>query len=427
MDIKRYIVDKKEDIRSLKVMPRQISIPLTKNFVKSIIGPRRAGKTYSLYDLIINKEKLRDEDFLFINFEDEAVNRVDRDEIIKTVSYHHEIYGREPEFIFFDEIQNLINWERFVYTLFEKKRYFIFITGSSSKLLSKEIATQLRGRTISTLILPFSFSEFLSANKVEIGKIITTAKENEIKNLLRNYLKSGGFPDLLFSQIERGKFFRDYIDLVIFRDVVERFKIKSSYLVNILIAHMLSSFSSQFSINKVFNTLKSQGIKVSKKTLYSYSSALEDVMFCFLLHKFSFSPRKILLSIPKIYFSDEGLIINSLTGFEENIGKLMENLVFLELKRSEDKGEVSNLYYWRNYQGEEVDFVVSGETAQLIQVTYASAKENVKKREIIALLKASKDLSCKNLLVITWDYEDEEKIEGKKIKFIPLWKWLVGL
>ncbi|MFH7882520.1 MAG: ATP-binding protein [Candidatus Aenigmatarchaeota archaeon] len=423
--MKKYVIDKKEDIKSLEVIPRDISFPLTKSFIVSVIGPRRAGKTYSLYDLIINKQKIKDEDYLFINFEDEEIAKFSREEIVKAISYHHEIYGKEPAFIFLDEIQSLDKWERFVYTIFEKKRYFIFITGSSSKLLSKEIATQLRGRSTSVLVLPFSFREFLSIRKIKVEKIISTSKENEIKNMLRKYLSDGGFPDLLLTSINKEKFFRDYLDLVVFRDVMERFKIKNSSIIKLLIAHMISSFSSEFSINKVFNTLKSQGIKVSKKTAYSYVSALSDVMLCFLLHKFYPSPRKVMLSLPKMYFNDTGLINSKLGGFEENIGKLMENLVFLELKRKEDRGEISALYYWKDYQENEVDFVCMEKPMQLIQVTYSSSKDEIEKREIKSLIKASSQLKCKDLLVITWDYEDEMKLENKKIVFKPLWKWLL--
>lgn len=423
--MKKYIVDKKEDVKRLKVVPRELSFKLTKNFVRAIIGPRRAGKTYSIYDLILNKVRMKDENYLLINFEDEEISRFRREEIVKAIFYHHEIYGKEPEFIFLDEVQNLENWERFVYSIFEKKRYFIFITGSSSKLLSKEIATQLRGRSLSTLVLPFSFKEFLSFRRVEVGNIIPTIKENEIKNLLRVYLRDGGFPDLLFTEVERRKFFRDYIDLVVFRDVIERFKIKGSYLIKSMITTMLSSVSSEFSINKLFNTLRSQGIRASKKTLYSYASMLEDVMFCFFLRRYSFSPRKTMLFMPKVFFDDTGLVANALMEFEENIGRLMENLVFLELKRREDLGKVSAPYYWRDYQGNEVDFYLSKPNNQLIQVTYASGRDEVNKREIRALMKASEELKCKNLLIITWDYEDELEIEDKKIEYIPLWKWLL--
>ncbi|OQX55382.1 MAG: hypothetical protein B5M53_04300 [Candidatus Cloacimonas sp. 4484_209] len=427
--MKRYLLDKKEEIKELEVKKRAVEFPLLSNFIVSVIGPRRAGKTYSIFNLIRLK-KLKDENYIFINFEDDDLGKFERKEIIKIVSHHRELYGKEPGFIFLDEIHALEKWQRFVYSLFEKKKYFIFITGSSSKLLSKEIATRLRGRTVSVLILPFSFKEimYLKNFDLELTKI-TTKKEDEIKNILRNYLKEGGFPDVFLTPINRRMFFRDYLDLVVYRDVVERYRIKNPHLVKILMGFMLPSFSKEFSINRIFNILKSRGIRLSKKVLYSYSYALEDAFFCYFLRKFSYSERESQLSIPKIYFNDLGLINYSLlTRFEEDYGRLMENCVFLELKRMESLGEIYSVFYWKDYQQREVDFVIKEglRVKQLIQVTCASGRDEIENREIRSLLKASEQLRCKNLSVITWDYEGEEEFKNKKINFIPLWKYLLG-
>ena len=420
------MLDKKEEIKELEVKERLIEFPILKNFIISVIGPRRAGKTYSIFNLIKTKN-LRDEDFLFINFEDEYVKAMERGKLIKVISYHHELYGKEPRFVFLDEIQAFENWKTFVYTLFEKKRYFIFITGSSSRLLSREIATQLRGRSISVLVLPFSFKEIIALKEIDADKI-SSRTESKIKNLLRIYLKDGGFPDVVLTEINKKIFFRDYLDLVVFRDVVERFRIKHPYLVKMIITFMLPSFAKEFSINRIFNILKSRDIKVSKKVLYKYSYALQDSMFCFFLKKFSFSERESLLSIPKIYLNDLGLINYSIsTRFEKDLGRLMENAVFLELKRKESKGESSSIFYWRDYQQREVDFVIKEglNVKQLIQVCYSLEDFDTRKREIKALLKASRDLKCKDLLVLTWDEEYTIEEKGKKIKVLPLWKWLI--
>ena len=420
------MLDKKEEIKELEVKERLIEFPILKNFIISVIGPRRAGKTYSIFNLIKTKN-LRDEDFLFINFEDEYVKAMERGELIKVISYHHELYGKEPRFVFLDEIQAFENWKTFVYTLFEKKRYFIFITGSSSRLLSREIATQLRGRSISVLVLPLSFKEIIALKEIDTDKI-SSRTESKIKNLLRIYLKDGGFPDVVLTEINKKIFFRDYLDLVVFRDVVERFRIKHPYLVKMIITFMLPSFAKEFSINRIFNILKSRDIKVSKKVLYKYSYALQDSMFCFFLKKFSFSERESLLSIPKIYLNDLGLINYSIsTRFEKDLGRLMENAVFLELKRKESKGEISSIFYWRDYQQREVDFVIKEglNVKQLIQVCYSLEDFDTRKREIKALLKASRDLKCKDLLVLTWDEEYTIEEKGKKIKVLPLWKWLI--
>jgi len=422
--MRKYLLDKKEEIRELEVKEREIIFPEIKNFIISVIGPRRAGKTYSLFDLI-KKKKLKDEDFLFINFEDDEIGEMRREEIRKAIFYHQEIYGKEPKYLFFDEIQNFERWESFVYSLFEKKRYFIFITGSSSKLLSEEIATQLRGRGLTMLVLPFSFREFLQVKGLNVKTdIISSYEESRIKNFLRLYLKDGGFPDIVLTSINREEYFRDYINLVIFRDIIERYKIKDTGLIKMFVRFAISSFSKEFSIHKIYRTFKSMNLKVSKKTLYRYANMLKDAMFCFFLRKFGFSEKESLLSIPKVFLNDPGIAnYGRPTKFDEEVGKLMENVVFLELKRRKLK-----TFYWKDYQGCEVDFVIKENLRikQLVQVTYANAKDEIKEREIKGLVKASELLRCKDLLVITWDFEGEEEVKGKRIKFLPLWKWLLG-
>jgi len=421
--MRKYLLDKKEGIKELKVKEREIEFPEIKNFIISIIGPRRAGKTYSIFNLI-KRKKLKDEDYLFINFEDDEMGEMKRKEIRKAIFYHQEIYGREPKYLFFDEIQNLERWESFVYSLFEKKRYFIFITGSSSKLLSEEIATQLRGRSLTTLVLPFSFKEFLQVKGLHVKtKFLSSYEESRIKNLLRLYLKEGGFPDVVLTSINREEYFRDYINLVVFRDIVERYKIRDITLIKMFVRFAISSFSKEFSIHKIYRTFKSMNVKVSKKTLYRYADMLEDAQFCFFLRKFSFSERESLLSIPKVFLNDPGIANYGRTTKFDEVGKLMENAVFLELKRRK-----LETFYWRDYQGNEIDFIVSKgkKIEQLIQVCYDISDYETKEREIKGLLKASESLKCKNLLCITWDYEGEEEIKGNKIKFVPLWKWLMN-
>jgi len=430
------MLTKKEDIKGLKIIPREVKAFLTKNFIVSIVGPRRAGKTYFLYDIISNKLKLRDDEYLFINFEDESIRSLDRIIILNSLKYHQEIYGKLPKYLFFDEVQNFERWSSWIYELYEKKRFYIFITGSSSKLLSKEIATELRGRTVNLPIFPFSFREVLKLKRFEKRKYYSSYEKGKLLNLLRTYLNTGGFPLIFVEKINSKIFFRDYIDTVIYRDIIERYKIKEPEIVKILIKFMASSFSSCFSINKVFNALKSKGIKISKKTLYSYSKYLENAFFCFYLRKFSFSERKSELFTPKVYLSDAG-IINFLleTRTSENIGKLMENLVFLELKKKELFGEIDSLFYFRDYQQREVDFLIKEglKIKQLIQVTYANSFDEIKREEWINLLNVYELFKQHKpeLIVITWDYEDEKELSwfGKKgkIKFIPLWKWVLNI
>ncbi len=421
----RYLVDKKEQIRRLKVLSRSMEIQKTKQFVIPIIGPRRAGKSFYLYDLILNKIKINDEDFIYINFEDPEMIGAGIKDMLDAVNVHEEFYGKIPEYIFLDEVQNIENWEKAVSGLYETKNHYLFISGSSSKLLSKEIATSLRGRTLTYSILPLSFKEFLAFNDIKIKPPLSTSDENQIKNNLRKYMEFGGFPDIVFDNQIADRFFKEYLDLVLFRDIIERYNIKNIFIIKFLIKSMLASFSKQSSVNSTFNTLKSQGIKVSKKTLYNYTSYLEDSFFAFFLKKFSYSIKISEASLPKVFINDTGLITSLISGFSENFGRLMENIVFLELKRAQNEAPGLEIYYYKN--GIEVDFLLKEklEIKRLVQVCYDIEDPDTKEREIKALLKASMELKCSDLLVITWDREGEERIGNKKVVYLPLWKWLL--
>jgi predicted AAA+ superfamily ATPase len=422
MEMKTYIVDKKQDITSLNIKARTLELKPTTNLITSIIGPRRAGKTYSIY-WFIKEKQLKPEDYLFINFEDEEVISFRREDLLKSPYLSKEIYGKEPTYLFLDEIQNLKEWERLVYTLYEKKRYKIVITGSSSKLLSKEVATSLRGRALPVTVLPLSFEEVIKAKNIDLLFPLSSEKTSSIKHELSNYLVNGGFPDITFDNAKPSQFFRQYLDLVVFKDLTERFGIRNISVVKFIMSSLLSAFGKEFSISKQYKSLKSMGINVSQKTVYSYAQLFEDSFFCFFIPRFSTSLRKSYFSIKKVYLNDNGF--SNISDVNEH-GRQMENAVFLELLRRKDNYDIS---YWRDYQQREVDFVISrnSKPTKLIQVTYASNKDELKSRELSSLLVASEELHCSDLLVITWDYESEEKLKGKKIKFIPLWKWLLKI
>jgi hypothetical protein len=422
MDIKTYIIDKKQDIGSLDVKVRGLKLEPTINFITTIIGPRRAGKTYLIFEFIKEKS-LKPEEYSFINFEDEETISFRREELLKLPYLSKEIYGKEPTYLFLDEVQNLKDWERFVYTLFEKKRYKIVITGSSSKLLSKEIATSLRGRSLPLMVLPLSFKELLRTKSIDFLPPLPSEKSSSIKYELSNYLANGGFPDIVFGNAKPVQFFRQYLDLVVFKDLTERFGIRNISVVKIIMNSLLSAFGKEFSISKQYKTLKSMGIHVSQKSVYSYAQLFEDAFFCFFVPRFSSSLRKSSLSVKKVYLNDNGFV--NISGKNE-YGRQMENIVFLELLRQKEDYDV---FYWKDYQQREVDFVLKDRSkiTELIQVTYASDRQAINEREVKNLIIASENLHCNNLLIITWDYEGWEKIEGKKIKFVPLWKWLLEI
>ena len=401
--MREYLIDKKEEIKGFEVVDRLIKVDPSKEFIRAIIGPRRAGKSFFIFNLI-KKFKLKEEDYLFINFEDDEIKSLKREEKVKCIKTHIEIYGKEPKYLFFDEIQNLERWQSFIYSLSEKKRYFIFVTGSTSKLLSKEIATQLRGRSTNIIVFPFSFKEFLLVNNFKIKNIYSSYEESKIKNYLREYLTKGGFPQVVLGKIDEKTFFREYINVVLYRDLIERYKIENIEVARFLLYSAIQSFTKEFSLNKIFRQLK-QKTEVSNKTIYNYSNYLEEILFSFFLRKFHFSYKKSLLSIPKIYINDTGLA-SSIIRFSSDIGKFMENLVFLELKKKE-LNNIFEIFYWKDYQQREVDFVIKEglKIKQLVQVTYTSGRDEIEKREIKSLIKAFETFKKDKpeLLVITWD------------------------
>ncbi len=419
MNVREYMLTKKEDIRDISVKPRLKEVSPSKSFITSVIGPRRAGKTFFLYHFIKSR-RLADEDFVFVNFEDP----VEIGEPEKLPVIHKEIHGRLPSFIFLDEVQALDGWVKTVYFLYESRRYYLFITGSSSKLLSREIATQLRGRSKATKILPFSLKEILLVKGIQIREHYSSYEIGAIKGELAKYMEYGAFPDVVLGNAHPSSFYRDYLDIVMYRDVVERYGIENRQALDLFLKAVVSSFAKNFSVNKVFNSLKSMGVSVSKGTLYGFQKILEDVGLVTFLRKFDRSIRRIEMTIPKVYLVDNG-IYRFMEG--RRYGRLLEGLVFQELVKSGFEPN-RDIFYWEK-GGKEVDFIVKegDRMGQLIQVTYASGRDEVEEREIKSLIRAGEYLGCRDLLIVTWDYEDEIKIDGAEIKFVPAWKWAINL
>jgi len=417
---KEDIVDYLKEYESFKpeLVERELSVPLDSRFVISVIGPRRAGKTYYLFQL--SREM---SNFIHLNFEDSRLYGVKYTDLRDIIRTFIEIYGKEPVNILLDEIQAVKNWEIIVRELHDLKRYRMFLTGSSSKLLSKEIATQLRGRTLSYLLLPFSFREYLGAKGLKTEKYMSRDTSARIKHYLQEYMEFGGFPEVVLSE-EKVKILKEYAELILFRDFIERHQIRNVELARVLHSSTIQNFTTEISVNALFNRVKSMGVQVSKNTVFDYLSKLEDTAFFFFLRKYSEKPHLRESYPKKIYLCDTGL--TKTLRFYEDKGKLIENIVFLELQRKTNSNPLLEVFYWKDYQQREVDFVIKEGTQinQLIQVTYELTEEN-EKREIRSLLKASRELNCDNLLMITWDQAEVIKKNKKKIKQTQLWQWLI--
>lgn len=406
------------------LIERELNIPLRLRIkrVISIIGPRRAGKTYTMFQLIkkLLGDGIEKERILYINFEDYRLINIDYRDVGKILDIYYEMYpenrGRKV-WIFLDEVQNVSGWEIIIRSLMDKMDAQIFISGSSSKLLSREIATQLRGRTLTYDILPFSFREFLEAREYTLEKYMSSYKKSLLLKYLDEYLRWGGYPEAVIEWERREKIINEIWEVTIARDMIDRWRIRNIKALNILIRALRES--TEFSIHKFYNYLKSIGMKIGKNVLYNYIEYLHDSMIIYPLRRFSYSYKKIEKSMPKIYLVDNGLYLE-----KKDLGKLLENLVFIELKRRGYR-ENEELFYWKNYTGKEVDFIIKegGEVKQLIQVCYELTYDN-EKREIKPLITASRELRCKNLIIITMDQEDIVEKDNLKIRIIPVWKWL---
>jgi len=414
-----------ERIKEEKIIEREIKVKPMQGKAISIIGPRRAGKTFYLF-----YEKRR-YGGVYIDFENVAFRNVGEEDIIKIIILFEKYFSKDVNVVYLDEVQNLKNWEKVVRSLLDFG-FKVFISGSSSKLLSKEIATQLRGRSLSYLLLPFSFREFLKAREFPLRELYSLSEITRLKKLLKEYLDIGGFPEIVLKP-EKEKIIKEYMDLAFFKDFVERHEIKSVEVARTIFEYITRNFSNEISPSKLQNFIASAlGIK-TRTTIYEYLDKLQDTLFFFFIERCDYSIYKKRQFPKKVYLCDLGL--TKLFRFSEDLGKLMENTVFLELLRKTNENPLREIYYFKTKEGYEVDFLIKEglRIKQLIQVTHANSFDEIDKREIRALLHAKELFKKHNpeLLVITWDYEDEKELSwfGKKgkIKFIPLWKWLLNV
>ena len=412
-----------------KIVDREIevdlNIPLRR--ATTLIGPRRAGKTFYFFQLIqkllskgVNKNRI-----LYINLEELKLEGATVKDLLNCIEIYYEMFPEnknETIWLFLDEIQNVEDWERFVRTMLDREKIKVFITGSSSKILSKEIATQLRGRSITYNIYPFSFREYLRAKNIQYSKYLSSSDIARINNALDEYLHAGGYPEAVLYPRERDKILRDIVDVTIYRDIIERWNIRNIKVLRLLIKALINS--KEFSVNKFYRYLQTLGFKIGKNTIYDYLEYLQDALFIFLLRRYSPSYRLQKQTIPKVYVIDNGILTSY--GVKDKT-RLIENLVFLELIRRKSYGLLDGELYYYKTNSYEVDFLVKTSNGiELIQVAYDVSDFNTKNREIRALVKASDQLNTNKLMIINWDYDGIESHSGKEIKFIKLWKWLLS-
>ena len=403
------------------VFRREIDVPLNTGKIITLIGARRTGKTYLFYQIMndlltsISKENL-----LYINFEDERLS-VNSSELNKIIEAYYELNPRKKNkiYFFFDEIQNIDGWEKFVRRLYDTISKNIFITGSSSKLLSKEIATSLRGRTLSFEVFPFSFNEFLRYRGIDSKDHYSTKNKALIINNCDEYLKIGGFPETINLRDDlRRKTLQSYFDVMLYRDLIERYELKNPAALKYFIKKGISNIGNKITVNKLYNELKSQGIRTSKDTVYGFINQVHDSYILFPVNYYSESLSVQMINEKKLYCIDNGLANTVSFKFSEDRGRMLENLVYLNLRRYNEE-----IYYHKG-RGE-CDFVVKDrDNYRVIQVTQEMSNTN-RDREIKGLIEAMERFNLKEGFVITEDFSDSIDLGKKKIYVEPVWKWLL--
>ena len=385
--------------------------------VNIIYGVRRSGKTFLLFDIF----KKSPTQSLYIDFEDERLRNIDVSDLEKIRESFFELnphlIDKKDILFLFDEIQNVDGWEKFVRRIVERDRVNVYIAGSSSRIIPSKIHTSLRGRAWGIEIYPFSFTEFLKTKDVDLKGSIYGKKKILIKKYLKDYIKWGGFPEISFveSEFAKTKILKDYLDAMFFKDLVEKFNVSNIHLLVTLKENLFSSFSTKFSLNSFYKKYKGK-FPFSKDSLFSYYRYFLESMIIFETRIFSSSAYRRMRNCPKIYLVDTGLARRVKTS---DYGRLLENAVFLELKR---KG--CEVFYF--IQDGECDFVVKKENHPLeaIQVTWELVESN-REREIRGLIQCCNSLNLKQGKIITYDQEEIFNEGDIAVQIIPFWKWLV--
>jgi len=374
-------------------------------FIIIISGVRRCGKSTIL-------QEIRSDKCYYVNFDDERFINFKVDDFQALYGLLAELFGEKDIFIF-DEIQNIHGWERFVRRLYDQKKK-IYITGSNASMLSRELGTHLTGRNISLTLFPFSFAEYLEYRGISKKTDHLDSREKSmLKKAYNEYLIDGGFPEYLKTKKE--DYLKSLYENVIYRDIIARYKLSSEKPVKETVYYIVSNIGKEIS----YNAIKNLTGLTSATTVKEYLEYLENSYFAFLVPRYNPSLKKQIYSSKKVYFIDTCMA--RLLGFRSSadLGRMMENIVFLSLKRKNEE-----IYFHKEQK--ECDFIIrtGGKITRAIQIT-ASLTNSNKEREINGLLDAMKQYKLSEGQIITEDQTDEIIIDSKRIAVVPIWEWLL--
>ncbi|OEU48654.1 MAG: hypothetical protein BA861_08275 [Desulfobacterales bacterium S3730MH5] len=414
-----------------ELIERECRLPRIPNKAYAIIGMRRTGKTYFLYQTMkrcleqgVDRSRL-----VYFNFEDERLSDMTFNDLHWISDEYFVMFPEnrsEKVHFLFDEIQLVERWEKYVRRLMDTENVQVYVSGSSAKMLSREIASSMRGRSVEAVVYPYSYREFLKGRNIDAPRSprrINKQMRALLENQLQKYLTAGGFPEAQgLTPQDRHLLLQGYVNTVLFRDIVDRFKVTNIGVLKRLIRHLLRNPGSPFTVNKFYNHLKSQGIRVAKTTLHEYLDYLQDVFLVRTIHIYTQSERKRMVNPIKPYVIDTGLAASCSLMREPDIGHLLENCVFMELCRRH-----ARITYLNTRSGYEVDFVAEGQdgTVEAIQVSADISDPVTRERECRALYEAGSAIPDAHLLLINISEESTIETETGTIRIMPAWKWLL--
>jgi len=413
---------------------RDVRLPAVRGKALAVIGMRRSGKTTFLWQCLADRLAggTPRESLLYLSFEDERLVGLQAADLSWVVEEYFRLQpgvrdARTATF-FFDEIQMVSGWESFARRLLDTEKVELFLSGSSARLLSREVATSMRGRALEVLIHPFSFRERLRHTGAEPSAPwdrLPKAIRSDLDHRLRTYLVEGGFPEVIgITGRDRDALLRSYVDVVVLRDVIERHAVSNPVALRWMQRHLLASAAAPFSVQKFYDALRSQGLPVGKDTLHAYLGHLEDAFLIRTIALHTASERQRMVNPRKAYPVDPGLIpIYERTG-RPNLGHALETAVLVELER---RG--CQIAYVRTKEGFEVDFLgtAPGRPPDLIQVCLEISDPAVREREVRALKAAAAELPTAAPLLLTLDSVPPRPSLPAPLRWRPAAAWLLDL
>ena len=410
----------------LRLKDRKQHLPINKDCIVTVTGIRRCGKS-SLLSLTVNRllqSGVRPEQILYIGFDDErfvSMQTADFDEILQA---YREMYPTQPlkdVYMFFDEIQLIEGWELFVLRVFKNYCKHIYITGSTAKMLSGEMASALRGWPDEYREYPLSFDEYLDFKDVKANRF-TENGAAVLASEFKHYCKEGGFPQVVLADVatEKIKILQSYFNTMLFRDMIEHYGISASpSVVRYFLKRVMNNITKPTSVNNIYNELKSQGMRVSKDSLYQWLDYACNIFLLRKVPKYTQSIVKQNLSPAKYYIADFAMRNAILLPQSDDEGKALENIVYMMLER--DLGEEDQVFYFN--ETVECDFVVvkADHVEQLIQVCWQLDDNNLS-REVEGLVAASSYTGCKNCTIVTYNQQRTKDHDGLSIDVVPVWK-----